>query len=604
MRKITSQIKTVLLALLMLNFMWACTEDEPAQDENNAPTIEDDIPDLSLTSGFGSETVSLDGVFDDEDGDNLTLTATSSDENVATVSISGLTLTLTEKGDGSTNITVKAADGDGLSVSDSFTLKISPEGDTNNVPTVTNEISDQNLTEGFSAATVELANVFNDADGDDLTLTAESDDESVVTVSVSGTTLTITEVGTGTADVTVTAKDPSDASVSDTFSVTVSAESDGTSADFVFSDQDGNGLTIDSWSAVSGADGYAILINTEDSFTDLTNGDDDDASTSYNGVGQQLIYNGTSITSLDITILESSMSYYFKLIPYSGDHVYDHQYAAEEGSTTSCSTSSTTASEVCFSIAGDVRTITANQYPSHAVGNFPNADPTAIEVTRNFDLTPTKAASVTYVYNETGGPTPSNDNFWKFGSAVNGVEFHPMGLQPFVIDEDTGEENWEWQAAVYKEGQTDLDAYGAHVTSAGNYHYHGDIVGLADTENGSRHSLIYGFAADGFPIYYKYGYTDADDASTAIKELSSSYQLKSGSRPGDGATAPDGDYDGTYIQDFEYVEGLGDLDECNGRTGVTPEYPDGTYYYVITAEFPVTPNCFVGTPDEDWKIGK
>ena len=62
------------------------------------------------------------------------------------------------------------------------------------------------------------------------------------------------------------------------------------------------------------------------------------------------------------------------------------------------------------------------------------------------------------------------------------------------------------------------------------------------------------------------------DAGSAIKELKSSYQLRSGSRGGNGTDAPDGNYDGTYIQDYEYVAGQGDLDECNGRTGVTPEY--------------------------------
>jgi hypothetical protein len=31
--------------------------------------------------------------------------------------------------------------------------------------------------------------------------------------------------------------------------------------------------------------------------------------------------------------------------------------------------------------------------------------------------------------------------------------------------------------------------------------------------------------------------------------------------------------------------------------GVTDEYPDGTYYYVITDEFPFVPRCFAGDPD-------
>ena len=88
-----------------------------------------------------------------------------------------------------------------------------------------------------------------------------------------------------------------------------------------------------------------------------------------------------------------------------------------------------------------------------------------------------------------------------------------------------------------------------------------------------------------------------------METLSSSYQLKSGERPGDGESAPCGTYTGVYSADYEFIEGLGDLDECNGREGVTPEFPEGTYYYVITNEFPGVPRCFVGTPSDDFKLG-
>ena len=88
---------------------------------------------------------------------------------------------------------------------------------------------------------------------------------------------------------------------------------------------------------------------------------------------------------------------------------------------------------------------------------------------------------------------------------------------------------------------------------------------------------------------YKYGHTIAEDIESPIQLLSSSYQLKSGERPGDGNSAPCGEYTGAYTADFEYVAGLGDLDECNGRQGVTPEFPSGTYYYVITSEYPGIP---------------
>ena len=475
----------------------------------------------------------------------------------------------------------------------------------NEPPTIDNPLDILTLDEGFGTAEVSIANVFSDPNGDQLTFSAISSDRQVATVSLTGTTLSISEVGTGTTNVRVTAEDPMGASASSEFSVTVNPDQS-EPLEITFGASTGSSITIDSWTEVSGASGYVLVVNTEDSFSDLADGEDPPASTTYIGTSQQVVYSGATVSAITVHLLQDQSTYHFKVYSsFSNNNVYDNSFPSAEATTGACQTSSTTSSQVCFEVdaAAQTRTISANQFPSHEVGNFPNADPTAIEVTRVLDLTPELASEVTFVYNETGPPTPSNKNFWQFGIATNGVEFHPMGLKPWE-NPNNGEENWEWQQQVTEEGQTDLDAWGAHVTSQGNYHYHGDIVGLATDEDGSRHSLIYGFAGDGFPIYYKYGYTNPNDPSSLIKELTSSYQLRSGSRPGDGTTAPDGAYDGTYIQDFEYVADLGDLDECNGRTGVTPEFPEGTYYYVITADFPVTPNCFKGTPDEDWLIGR
>ena len=370
-----------------------------------------------------------------------------------------------------------------------------------------------------------------------------------------------------------------------------------------FDTSSGNTITVDSWTDVS-ADTYIIVINNTNSFSSLIGSSTMYPSTSYVGYGEQVIYNGSSISPFTISLLEFSSEYYFKIIPVTSGS-YDNAQTSAAKSTISCVTTSTVESQVCFSISGDLRTISSNQVANHAVGSFPNADPTAIQVTRILDLTPSYTGTAVYVYDETGPPTPMNQNFWQFGMAVNGVEFHPMGLKPWT-NPLSQEENWRWQAKVTDQNETFLDAYGAHVTTQGLYHYHGDIVGLAD-EDGTRHSKIYGFAADGFPIYYKYGFADAQDATSGVMELESSYRMKSGTRSDTGVAGedyPSGTYDGTYIQDFEYVQGLGDLDECNGRTGVTPEYPGGTYYYVITTEFPVVPNCFFGTPDSDWVIGK
>ncbi|CAB4910312.1 unannotated protein [freshwater metagenome] len=125
----------------------------------------------------------------------------------------------------------------------------------------------------------------------------------------------------------------------------------------------------------------------------------------------------------------------------------------------------------------------------------------------------------------------------------------------------------------------------------GTYHYHGTPVGLSQLVTRSGHSPLIGWAADGFPIYLARGYVKAKDAKGGYKTLKSSYQLKKGTR----ASGPGGTYNGDYTQDFEYVAGSGDLDAGNGRVQVTPEFPKGTYCYIITAGFPYIARQFRGT---------
>lgn len=132
------------------------------------------------------------------------------------------------------------------------------------------------------------------------------------------------------------------------------------------------------------------------------------------------------------------------------------------------------------------------------------------------------------------------------------------------------------------------DAHNAHTQPDGSYHYHGNPVALFEQENPTEASPVIGFAADGFPIFGSF----IDDNGT-IRAATSSYQLKTGTRP-DGDDGPGGTYDGTYIDDWEFVEGLGDLDQCNGMM------QDGVYGYVVTATYPHVLGCFTGTPDESF----
>lgn len=112
--------------------------------------------------------------------------------------------------------------------------------------------------------------------------------------------------------------------------------------------------------------------------------------------------------------------------------------------------------------------------------------------------------------------------------------------------------------------------------------------------------VLSGYAVDGFPIYSQWGYGDPKAAGSPLKKLRSSYQLRTGERPS-GEDGPGGSYDGTFNQDWEYVAGSGDLDECNARFSITPEYPQGTYHYVITDTFPFISRYFRGAPDQSFE---
>lgn len=114
---------------------------------------------------------------------------------------------------------------------------------------------------------------------------------------------------------------------------------------------------------------------------------------------------------------------------------------------------------------------------------------------------------------------------------------------------------------------------------------------LAD---GTRHSPLLGFAFDGYPIYGPWGYVNG--ATKSLRRLRSGYRLRRIERRTtwtDGTQLTPGQYGppvnadfplGTFIEDYEYVAGAGDLDEFNGRFAVTPEYPVGTYAYFLTTD--------------------
>jgi hypothetical protein len=103
-----------------------------------------------------------------------------------------------------------------------------------------------------------------------------------------------------------------------------------------------------------------------------------------------------------------------------------------------------------------------------------------------------------------------------------------------------------------------------------------------EISTGFSHSPIIGWSYDGVPIYGPYGYSDPLDDTSSISRMTSSYSLvstTSTNRP------PISSYPlGCFVDDYEYLNGLGDLDQHNGRFCKTPEYPDGIYAYFITVD--------------------
>ena len=126
------------------------------------------------------------------------------------------------------------------------------------------------------------------------------------------------------------------------------------------------------------------------------------------------------------------------------------------------------------------------------------------------------------------------------------------------------------------------DKHNAHTQPSGAYHYHGSPEALFD-KSGTIESPIIGFAIDGFPIFGSYFMKNGQ-----ITKATSSYKLKLGNRQSVNGVNPGGSYNGEFRDDYEYVNGLGDLDECNGMS------INGVYGYYVTDSFPWVINCYKG----------
>ena len=250
---------------------------------------------------------------------------------------------------------------------------------------------------------------------------------------------------------------------------------------------------------------------------------------------------------------------------------------ALSGCTTSTATSSTSsggvdtaavvatiawADSMTATVADGVVQIQANGIPNHERDDqyaVPDAgvvvpdestaqiidDPTQEQ---NYDL----SITTTPVYSDTVTEAPLGS----IGIMISGsVLFNPYEgdgttvamANNFSLTADDGTEVWF------------VDACTGHPTPmSGEYHYHGlsdCVASQVDEQAGPSH--IIGLALDGFPIY--------------------------------GANDINGD-----------PVDVADLDECNGITSPTPEFPEGIYHYVLPGTLDETSSirCFHGEVDE------
>ena len=98
--------------------------DVAAADRNQAPTVENALADRTFSLGDAAVTIDLADVFDDPDDDTLAYSKLSSNSDRAALALTGSMLTLTPGAPGPAEVTVRAADPDGLSAVDSFSISI------------------------------------------------------------------------------------------------------------------------------------------------------------------------------------------------------------------------------------------------------------------------------------------------------------------------------------------------------------------------------------------------------------------------------------------------------------------------------------------------
>ena len=218
-------------------------------------------------------------------------------------------------------------------------------------------------------------------------------------------------------------------------------------------------------------------------------------------------------------------------------------------------------SNVKVSFSGDRVIIASDGLPNWMAEKYakPNAgvvvpsSPNDVSLDLASNLVYAQKLNYTLTLNPTKAPSVTSTSLGAIGILSNGaVIFNPyegdgktVAVTGNVYLNDSSGVKWGF-----------LDVCNGHPGMGGMYHYHAMppcVTSVIDKTGGPSHIL--GIAFDGFLIY--------------------------GNR----------DINGKLVSSSQ-------LDQCNGITSPTPEYPAGVYHYVLTEEKSnrSTINCFAGTP--------
>lgn len=244
---------------------------------------------------------------------------------------------------------------------------------------------------------------------------------------------------------------------------------------------------------------------------------------------------------------------------------------------------------------------------------------------------------------ESGIVSPPGDaGVWVNGIPMSGLLdgwcYNPARKME-TVDTDSADEPYRrlWLRHAGVLADTLVDPANGRPLESGDYRYHVNPLGLRsqlrdnlvylpradcyrEDPSNARHSPILGWTFEGLPVYGPYGYADPLDAHSGVRRMRSGYVLRDGEHrtvdlrcrgrrslprwaaslhgTGEqlvpeqfGPDATPGFELGRYAEDFDYLGDLGgalgrdfDLDECNGRYCVTPEFPDGTFAYFVSID--------------------